>query len=415
MAGKHSLGSTPAVKHTRSFVMRMHPSALNQRPEIVCTAPSGFVFYNVYYVSVTDLIFRSCGNSTIEFPINKTFVLAPMFVSVFKLTNSAAINSHTTVIFAVYSKCLLTNNTFQDNSGVYGGSIYVDASSMILENNHFFNNSALSGGAIYVFLSTLLLTETNIYLSNVAITGGAITALAGKLILRGVSYLSNNIGDGTIYLFNSELTATGYVYFVNNTAYTKTGLGPGLSCVSSKIRLILSLMVFDSNGLGLNPVFFISTGSRVDILHGYTYFNNNSATVTSALMCETSTVTITGITIFTNNSAQLSSGAIAVFNCTLAFEGNVMFSSNMVKEDGQGAMTVFTSAVSFVGNTSFISNKGVIGTLLVSKGSVVFIGNSRFINNSVKMDGGTIFAQHSYITIMGHSTLPTIMLNTVVG
>ena len=347
MAGKHSLGSTSVVRHTKRFVM--HPNVQHQQPEIVCTHNSGFAFYNVSNVSISNLIFLSCGNTTRQ---DVKFVLASLSVTLFQLSNSIAMNSSAPVVFADFSYCFLSHNVF--------------------------NNSVTEGGVVIVHYSFVSFDGDHDFISNSIVNGGVINCIKGKLLFSGVNIFSHNVGF-TILMILTEFNANGMMRFTNNLDQPSE-LYYGISDVSG------------SGVLALKSNITFSQSSTIA-------FQDNKA---PALYLYESIANLRGAVIFDNNTGIVA-GAVFIHSSFLSLLGNTIFSRNTAR--GPGAIYVNNSTLKFDDQVTFTSNRGIIyGALAILESDVSFKGNAYFVNNSALLEGGAIGARYSFITVKGNTT-----------
>ena len=160
------------------------------------------------------------------------------------------------------------NNTFSDNSALYGGSLHISESLVTLSGiNTFTNNTYTSptdifqinsraqcmnekhwlimssrslGGAIYCSSSTLNInSDYSIFANNsVQSSGGAIYARGGNITIKGsVTFMKNfayEYKGGAIRLISASLIVSGDISFMNNEANN----GGALSIMGAKFLIV---------------------------------------------------------------------------------------------------------------------------------------------------------------------------------
>ena len=134
---------------------------------------------------------------------------------------------------------------FHDNNARYGGVLYSGSSTITIEASGFHgNNATVTGGVLGAFSCNITMAGSN-FTNNISPIGAIIYAISRSMIQHihsfllvnnnkadryAVVYLSDSefIGDdsgnatfssnlGSLVAFNSNITFTGYVTFVNNT------------------------------------------------------------------------------------------------------------------------------------------------------------------------------------------------------
>ena len=148
-------------------------------------------------------------------------------------------------LFSINSTITIDRSEFQDNNASYGGALFSINGTITIEGSGFHGNNATVSGGVLDFDSSIIMIAGSNFTNNVSPIGAIIYAVFGSMIQHihsfllvdnnkadryAVIYLSNSefFGDdsgnvtfsnnlGSLVAFNSNITFTGYVTFVNNT------------------------------------------------------------------------------------------------------------------------------------------------------------------------------------------------------
>ena len=160
----------------------------------------------------------------------------------------------------IWARTYITHSLFSNNSAVhYGGAMHALFNTMSVTASDFYNNSAVNGGALDLWKNVTLTINSTILSYNKAETGAVLLANANSSMTasnihanhaksRGVLYIFSSsahlhnfnfsFNNGSLYLFNSNITVTGKSYFSHNTGlpYAATGFqGGAISAFQSSI------------------------------------------------------------------------------------------------------------------------------------------------------------------------------------
>ena len=266
----------------------------------------------------------------------------------FTITSSTFTNNSATaggVMDTSNGSFTITSSTFTNNSATGGGVMITSDRSFNITSSTFTNNSAtILGGVIYC-LSFPDRESLNIYSSsfytNKADGYGGIMLTIGCTTHIVDSAFDHNLGS--LYIFNSNLTISGYTTFEN--------------CAEP------------SNKTATEDVFTRQEGGAITsfqstvIFTGATSLLNNQARRGGAILATESKIMIYGETIIANNTATNSNGGgISLYQSDLEIKGNCIISDNHAMRGGGIHATSSTIAVHQPTTLQFINNRAENGS-----------------------------------------------------
>ena len=237
--------------------------------------------------------------------------------SSFNITNSMFNNNRAEYGGVMYtfdsSSFNITNSTLNNNSAEDGGVMYTydssSSSSFNISNSTLNNNSAALGGVIFCFNGTFNVDNGNFNLNAVTNQGGGIIFLT-----QCSTHISNSTFDqniGSLSIFNSKLTLSGYLKFENFTEAIRPG---NTTEEGGAISSFQSTVIF----------------TRESIVH----FSNNTARNGAAILATESTIMMYGETTIANNVANVSGGGISLKRSRLEIKGNCQIVNNVAVRGG---------------------------------------------------------------------------------
>ena len=290
--------------------------------------------------------------------------------SSFTITNSIFNNNRADNIggvMATYSESsfIIINSTFNNNSAMNGGGVMrtLRKSSFIINNSSFTNNSAKHGGVMRTFHETSFIITDSTFTNNTAAQIGAVIWCEGSFsvnnsrfnfnavdkslgmmfMARCYAHFSNstfNHNFGSLYVFDSYLTLSGYTKFENG----------GKSQVAENV-------ITRSEG-GAITIF-----QSIVTFMGKNSLLNNQAHHGGAISATDSTIILHGETIIANNFARNGSGGgISLRESILKIRGNCNISNNHALIGGGIHTTSSTIAVHHPGILQVINNTAVNGS-----------------------------------------------------
>ena len=319
-----------------------------------------------------------------------------------------AVNETTTTIH---------DSQFSQSLANIGGVFHaIRHNTITIYNTTFSNNTArVNGGTLYARTRCSITIVNCYFIHNFAILDGVIVMSDNSNItIMGSSFRSNTAGHdgGVAYAYNNGILVISDSYFSSNSAGNSGGAIYGLK--NSKI-IISNSQVHKNVAQHSGGAFHTQQDSSLIIQTSN--LTSNVADYGGVLRAFVwSSVYVTG-SMFTANRAQVSGGAMAAFESsnitvegsvftmnTAAFGGvSVIFQNNYPRLQGNRSLTTIKfgilrkmrqfqrSAISIV-NSSFIWNKADNGGVIYIRAGNAVIESSSFDCNSVKYDGGSIFA-----------------------
>ncbi len=289
-------------------------------------------------------------------------------------------------IWANVNTITVSGTTFRGNKGFLGGAVYlvgVTQDTPVFNNCTFDNNTALQGGAVFVEASTYLHVNDTIFTDNKAVSdryigqyndfaaGGAISAADGSPI--------------TVLVNNSR--------FVHNTVTSNDESGFGGAIISAG-SLIIDNTLFDSNEAGKYAAVAVYYGANPGVLN------------------------ITGSIFTANNANETKGAAVYVSAGKTLYINDTEFTGNTANEVG-GAVYI-NGADATVENSRFSGNKAnnTANAIYLNAGNLKLQNNT--INKDVAEifnNAGTI-TSYMNATILGNQTVtrntPKVILNATV-
>jgi predicted outer membrane repeat protein len=315
-----------------------------------------------------------------------------------------AVNETTTTIH---------DSQFSQSLANIGGVFHaIRHNTITIHNTTFSNNTArVNGGTLYARTRCSITIVNCYFINNSAILDGVIVISDNSNItIMGSSFRSNTAGHdgGVIYAYNNGILVINDSYFSLNSAGNSGGAVYGLK--NSKI-IISNSQVHKNMAQHSGGAFHTQQDSGLIIQTSN--LTSNVADYGGVLRAYVwSSIQVTG-SVFAANRARVSGGAMAAFESSnITVEGSVftmniatfggvsvIFQNNYPRLQGNRLPIKFSkemrqferSAIS-VTDSSFFCNKADNGGVLYIRAGKAVIESSSFDYNSVKYDGGSIFA-----------------------
>ena len=305
------------------------------------------------------------------------------------------------------SRITIDSSCYSNNTGRYGGVIYMDRyASITVCNSSFENNEAGSSGGVVYASSSISITVGNSSFENneAGGNGGVVYASSSSSITVGNSSFENNEAGGSggfVYASSSSSILVGNSSFENNEA----GSSGGVVYASSSISITVGNSSFENNEAGSSGG-VVYASSSISITVGNSSFENNEAGGSGGVVYASSSSSITvGNSSFENNEAGSSGGVVYASSSISITVGNSSFENN--EAGGSGGVVYASSNSSItVGNSSFESNEagGSGGVVYAFSSSSITVGNSSFENDEAGSSGGVVYASSSSSITMGDSS-----------
>ena len=248
-------------------------------------------------------------------------------------------------IYGSNGSFIIRTSAFTTNRAPYGGVIYTVNSSFNITNNTFTSNSAIIGGGVIWCSNQMLLNidSSSFYTNKADIYGGIM------FIIGCSTHITNSTFDhnlGSLYIFNSNLTFSGYTRFENCT------------------EPLNMYKTATENSFTRQEGGAIKSFQSTIIFTGAISFLNNQARRGGAILATESKIVMYGETTIANNTATNSNGGgISLHQCDLEIKGNCTISDNHAMRGGGIHATSSTVAVYQPGGTlQFINNKAENGS-----------------------------------------------------
>ena len=279
-------------------------------------------------------------------------------------TNSAAVFGG--ILYTSDSSFNIVSSIFTNSSAGYGGVMFTSGSSFDITSSTFTNNRARYGGVMW--FSTSLFTSnitSSIFTGNSAtISGGVMHSRNSLFNIIGCSYYANkansyggifltvgsatHISDGTfnnnsgsLYIFDSNLTFTGYTRIENYAKQSTAGARSRIE--GGAITSFQSTVIFT----------------------GVSSLSNNQARHGGAILATESKIVMYGETIIANNTATAkvsSGGSISLQQSDLEVRGNCIISGNNAIRGGGIHATSSTIAVYQPWTLQLVNNRATNGS-----------------------------------------------------
>ncbi len=307
-----------------------------------------------------------------------------------------------------------------NNATVYGGGIFITASSAVFTGGSISNNNAQNGGGLYVQsactieMSPITASDGTVT-SYATVSGNTAVASGGGFYVHGGSTI--NISDGIvsdntaqsgngggIAAANGIITVTGGSFY-GNDAFKGNGGGIMVQGSSSSVTLIGGTVGSATDIALANTA---ARGGGIDV--------QNHATLTVSDGCIGYNK---ALYIYDANNALISDsgvgGGIAIFNCDATITGGIII-GNQADNKGGGIYVYSdnqTETVTFSDGTIGVDADGNPAANIANYGGGVYVNNAIFnmtksgdvsgaiTNNVAVVDGGGLYVASAPITIAG--------------
>ena len=313
-----------------------------------------------------------------------------------------AVNGTTTIIH---------DSHFSQSSANIGGVFHAIRHNIItIYNTTFSNNTAkVNGGTLYTRTQCNITIVNCNFINNIAINDGVIVMSDRSNITVSSSTFRNNTAGhdgGVVHMYNRGILIFNNSYLISNSAGNSGGAVYGLK--SSKV-IIGSSGIYKNKAQHSGGAFHAQQESNIIVQASN--LTDNVADYGGALRVYVwSSANITG-SVFTGNKAEISGGALAAFErsnvtveesnftmnvatfggVSVIFQNRLASNRSITLHIGGGIQEFQRSAITII-KSRFYSNKGDTGGVLYIRGGNAMIESSVFNYNSVKYDGGSIYA-----------------------
>ena len=312
------------------------------------------------------------------------------FNSSFNITSSTFTNNSAAndggAMWTFNSSFNITSSTFTNNSAVDdGGAIWTFNSSFNITSSTFTNNSAVDdGGAMWTFNSSFNITSSTFTNNSAADDGGAIETNNSSFNITSSTFTNNSAADdgGVAWAIASSFNIIGSNFYANKA----NSFGGILVTIASFSHIIITNSTFDYNSGSL----YIFNSNLT--FSGYTRLENNAEQLNKtaeareeggAITSVQSTVIFTGVSSLSNNQARRG-GAILAIESKIMIYGETIIANNTAIVSSGGGISLQQSDLEVRGNCTISCNAAVRGGGIHATSSTVAVyqpGTLQFINN----------------------------------
>jgi predicted outer membrane repeat protein len=287
----------------------------------------------------------------------------------------------------------IANNTFNNNTSIYGGVIYNINATSIGINNTFTDNNATNGGAQYNDVKSIIFTSNSTFIYNTAINGGANYNKGNVLNETNNSFIHNSAEyGGAIYNNNCSLTENSNLFSDNSARLT------GGAVYNSNSTLTELNNTYSANTAISGNAGAIYNAGIVNELFT-TFYSNTATNGNGGAIYNTKSSNLNGTkNTLTKNSANwggaiYSLGTINGNNCTFN-QNNATISGGAIYNDANSVLN--ETSTSFENNTVTAGNGGAI----YNKGLANITFNRIIGNNNYDIynyfQGSTLNARYNW-------------------
>ena len=347
-------------------------------------------------------------------------------------TNSAAYFGGVMYVlqFTAGSQLSITNCTFSNNSAaIMGGVMLISGSSLNIIGSSFTNNSCiasaegLGGGVMVTFSSSLNIFSSTFTNNSAHLEGGVMKILNGSSInINNTNFTSNSAANagGVICASHSSFNIVGSNFF-DNKANRTGGIMVTIECsvhITDGIfdHNLGSLYIFNSNltfsGYILNckePSKTVTIDITIStIIRGTITISTHARPEGGAITSFRSTVIFTGVSNLLNNQARRG-GAILAIESKIMVYGEITVANNTatLTNSSGGGISLQQSELDIKGNTTISGNDADRGGGIHATSSTIAVYQPftlRFINNRAKNGSGLNLESAAKLYIMKPAT-----------
>ena len=288
---------------------------------------------------------------------------------------------------------------FINNSADQGGAI--DSKGCITIDNNaqmvFQGNHAKTNGGAVISRQHVTIAGSVQFINNTAYQGAGINSDGNVTIADNAQLLfqgnhAKHVG-GAIFSVH-QVTSTGSVQFINNSAYEGGAIdSAGSVTIAETSQLVIQGYYSKLHGSAVGSI------QQITIPHTVEFINNSA--YKGGAIASAYNVTIMGQVVFQGNYAKLLGGAIACSE-NIAIAGSVHFINNSAS---QGGAIISHDSVTTADNAQVIfeaNHADSVGGAIVIDSILVLAGNVQFISNTAQL-GGAIAMLPGNMTIVNNA------------
>ena len=246
------------------------------------------------------------------------------------------VNSIFNIISSTFTNNSAASRDGNSNAANYGGVMVTLSSTFNITSSTFTNNSAADGGVAWGITSLFNIIGSNFYGNKVSSHGGIMFTIESSSHVTNCTFYHNS---GSLYIFYSNLTFSGYSRLENSAEQSNKTLGAQEE--GGAITSFQSTLIFT----------------------GVSRLSNNQARRGGAILAIESKIMMYGETTIANNTATVSSGGgISLQQSDLEVRGNCIISGNDALRGGGIHATSSTVTVYQPWTLQFINNRAESGS-----------------------------------------------------
>lgn len=324
------------------------------------------------------------------------FGIGEIINSVFRHNNSTDLGG--TIVFDASKHAVVRNCTFEENSAVEGGGVYINTfdakyhSTVEIYDSTFTKNTVkrLGGGMLSIRSTTLV--ENCKFDDNVAaLNGGGVYAKFGSIKINNCEFARNSAEYGGAILLNDDESQITKSTFVKNVA-SKTGGG----VYSNRGSVKINESNFKENHAEYGGAALLNNDEN--IISMCSFVNNAASKNGGAIYSNKGAVKISDST-FNENHGQY--GGALFLNANENVINNSVLFKNHASKNG-GAVYSNKGAVQIT-DSKFDENSAKYGGALLLKADKNIVKSSSFVKNTASKSGGAIYSTSKSVSSSGCS------------
>lgn len=287
---------------------------------------------------------------------------------------------------------------------VYGGAVFISASSPSIRNNVFARNSAEVGGAIAVYGGSPVI-QGNRFLNNTAIRYGSAIFLydvTNSVVSDNTFEQNATLGPATSGEATVDVQRSSFVTFQRNTFTDNQANAGGAIVIVESTQVVVSDSTFERNAANV-------LGGAIAVVHDAeatiqdsVFIQNTATNGGGAIVCQGDQtpvqISVSGNWFDGNEGGDNGGGIYLLETCAGEIVHNV-FLENRATRDGYGGAidakdtSLGTASPMQVSNNLFVSNEASYGGAMAVRGdsNAVLVWNNTFWDNGASVAGGAAF------------------------
>ena len=348
--------SVDVIKHSEAHLTSKNRSSKN----LLSCLEALYNYYDLPFIITNSTFSNNSANISggVMYTYNSSFhIIGCTFIN-----SSAAINGG--VMSTSESSLNITSSKFNNNSANRGGVMFTPICLYNIASSAFTNNSANRGGVMYTYLhSSFNITTSNYTNNNAADIGGVAYAGISSFItfigsrfhankangfggimftIESFTHVTDGIfghNSGSLYIFNSNLTFSGYTRFENcaEPSHKPAGEREGGAITSIQSTVIFTGVNSLSNNQARDGGAILATRSKI-LIYSETTIDNNTATDSSGggISLQQSDLEVRGSCIISGNVADMGGGIHATSSTVAVYQSWTLQLTDNRAKNGSG-------------------------------------------------------------------------------